>query len=134
MIKNSKLRYLIGTLLGAGAGTSLCVSVLPLALFQTQIGDEITLTYLLSRYLLPFALIWAVGGMGVARIGFPLGGGLVLGVTGLATGLFLMAMALHPAPKILAVGGITGLIYGFLGGLLLGRVLQVPPAEEPEMP
>jgi len=133
MIKNPKLRLLLGAVLSACAGMSLCLSVLPLVMFQAQIGDEVTLTYLFSKYLLHCALIWIIGGWGVTRINFPIGGGLVLAFTGLATGLFLVFAALHPTPKILLVGGVAGLIYGFLGGLLLGRVLQEPHANEEEM-
>lgn len=132
MIKNPILRAAAGAILGACASLSLCLSILPLTLHQAMVGDEATLAVLLGRYLPHAALIWAVGGWAVTRTRFVLGGGLVLGATGLATGLFLMFAALHPAPKILAVGGVTGLIYGFLGGLLLARLLSPIPAEELE--
>ncbi len=133
MIKNPILRALAGVLLGACASLSLTISILPMTLHQAGIGDETTLARLLSQYLPHAALIWAVGGWAVTRTGFAWGGGLVLGTTGLATGLFLMFAALHPAAKILAVGGVTGLIYGFLGGLLLSRLLAAPPAAEREL-
>lgn len=123
MIKNTKLRLLIGAVLGAGAGASLCLSILPTVLFQAQVGDETTLAFLFSPYVIYIALIWVVGAWAVTRTGFVLGGGLVLGLTGLASSLFLVLIALHPAVKILAVAGLTGSIYGFLGGLLLSRVL-----------
>ena len=123
MIRHPRLRALTGVVLGASAGSSLCLSILPWALFQAGIGEELTLTRLLSAYLPHVALIWAAGGWGVARVGFSLGGGAVLGVAGLAAGLFAVSAALHVAPKILLTGGVTGLVYGFLGGLLLGRIL-----------
>ncbi len=41
-----------------------------------------------------------------------------------------MFFALQPAPKILAVGGGAGLVYWFLGGLLLARLLTAPPTAE----
>ncbi len=132
MIKNPKLRLLVGVVLGACAGVSLCLSILPLVLYKAQIGDETTLAQLLSRYLLHTALIWAVGAWAALRTGFVVGGGLVLGIAGLASGLFLMFAALHPAPKILAVAGVTGLVYGFLGGMLLVRVLIDPGGTETE--
>lgn len=131
MIRNSKLRALLGVVLGACAGTSLCLSILPLTLFQAGIGDETVLAGLLVRFVPYVALIWAAGGWGVSRLGFPLGGGIVMGGAGLASGLFAVSAALHTAPKILLVGGVTGLIYGFLGGLLLGRVLR-PNADDEE--
>ncbi|MCP4291364.1 MAG: hypothetical protein GY780_05960 [bacterium] len=133
MIKNPKLRALIGTVLGACAGMSLCVSVLPLVLFQTGIGDEITLTYLLSRYVLPCMAIWAVGGWAVTRTDSIIRGGVVLSLTGLACAMMLMVLALHPAWNILLVGGVTGLVYGFLGGLLIARILEAAPPNKAEM-
>lgn len=123
MIRNPHLRALLGIVLGACAGASLCVSMLPLALYQARVGDEAVLARLLLAYLPHVALIWAAGGWGASRVAFPLGGGVVLGVAGLVSGMFAASAALHVAPKILAVGGVTGLVYGFLGGLLLGRVL-----------
>ncbi len=132
MIKNSKLRMAIGALLGACAGMSLAMGILPMVLFKARIGDETTLTYLLSRYLPHTMLLWAMGGWSVTRTRGYLGGSMVLALTGLASGLLLMFAALNPAPKILAVGGVTGLIYGFLGGLLLARVLAAPSANEAE--
>ena len=129
MIRNKVARALVGALLGACTGLSLCLSILPLTLFQAGIGDEIVLARLLSQLVVPMVVIWTVGGWAVTRTGRAIAGGLVLGATGLSSGLFAVAMALQPAPKILAVGGITGLIYGFLGGLLLGRVLS-PTADD----
>ncbi len=132
MIKNPKLRAVVGAVLGACAGMSLCLSILPLVLYKAQIGDEATLTYLFSRFLPHTILIWAIGGWSVTRTGNSLGGATVLAITGFTSGIFLMFAALHPAPKILAVGGISGLVYGFLGGLLLARVLAPPPTTETE--
>lgn len=129
MIRNSKLRVLVAVVLGATASASLCLSVLPLVMFQARIGDESTLAYLLSRFLPYLALIWAVGGWAVSRAGTTLAGGITLGIAGLASSLFLVAMALQPAPKILVVGGLTGLVYGFLGGLLLARLVAAPPVD-----
>jgi len=130
MITKSRLRLLGGMVLGACAGTSLCLSILPLVLFQAGIGDETTLARLLFPYVPHTALIWAVGAWAVSRTRITVASGLVLGSTGLASGLFLMFAALHPAPKILAVGGVTGLIYGFLGGLLLSRLLVTSSGTE----
>lgn len=120
---------LVGIVLGACAGSSLCLSVLPLTLHQARIGDEMILAGRLAGYLPHVALVWAAGGWGVARVGFPFGGGVVLGVAGLVAALFAVSSALHVAPKILLVGGVTGLVYGFLGGLLLGRILAPPGAD-----
>ncbi len=83
MIRNPKLRALVGVVLGACAAASLTLSVLPLVLFQAKIGDESTLAYLLSRFLPHMALIWAVGGWAVSRATTVLAGAVTLGITGL---------------------------------------------------
>ena len=131
MIKHPLLRALLGALLGACAGLSLCLSILPMVFHQARIGDEAALALRLSHFMPHVALIWAVGGWAVSRTRVALGAGLVLATTGLGAGLFLVFAALHPAAKILAVGGVTGLVYGFLGGLLLGRILS-PLPDDPE--
>ena len=133
MIKNPRLRALVGMALGAAAGASLCLSILPLTLYQARIGDETVLARMLMPYVPHVAMVWVAGGWGAARVGFPLGGGAVMALAGLASALFAVWSALEPGAstmtvKILAVGGLTGLVYGFLGGLLLGRVLATPGA------
>lgn len=132
MVRNPRVRLVLVVILCALAGMSLCLGILPMALSKAKIGDETVLLQLLSRFTPYVMLIWAIGGWGVFRTGFPLGSGIVLGLTGLSSGLFLVLVALHPAIKILAVGGITGLVYGFLGGLIVSRLAAAPSPEEEE--
>ncbi len=132
MVPNPRIRLLITVVLAALAGMSLCLGILPLTLSKAGIGDETVLLKLLSQFTLYVMLIWAVGGWAVFRLAFPLGSGLILGLTGLASGIFLVLVALHPAAKILAVAGVSGLVYGFLGGLMISRLAAAPSVEEEE--
>ncbi|MCP4574074.1 MAG: hypothetical protein GY838_17070 [bacterium] len=135
MIRHPLLRSLAGALLGAFAGTSLALSVLPLVLRWGGFGDDLELTRVLSSYVPHAAAICAGGGWSAARTGFPLAGGLVMAVAGLAAGLVVAAVGVGTALLALVLGGIGGLVYGFLGGLIIVRLLVPPPtfddAEEP---
>jgi len=134
MISNRFVRYATALLLGALAGVSLCISVLPLALQASGVGDELALGFYLKRYALHAALIMAVGGWSVTRVRHPLAGALVFGPAGLVTALYLATIGLGRDPRAMAAAAISGLVYGLLGGLILGRVLARPAAPPPDEP
>lgn len=122
MIRNPRIRQLLAVVLAGLAGMSFTVSVLPLTLYQAGVGDEPVLIRLLSGWLLPIMALWSVGGWGARRPPRQVAGALVLGITGAISGMLLGAVALHPGLRILGVGALTGLVYGFLGGLIIHRV------------
>ena len=128
MIHNPRFRLLLAVVLAGLAGMSFTISVLPLTLYQAGVGDEAVLIRLLSGWLLPVMAVWSVGGWGAMRMPRQVAGALVLGLTGAVTGAMLGAMALHPGLRILGVGALTGLVYGFLGGLIIHRVTAAPDA------
>jgi hypothetical protein len=133
MISNIHLRRVLGILLGGFAGVSLCVSILPMVMQMIGVGDQVAVAYRLSPYMLQTALVWAAGGWSVTRTAAPLAGSLIMGIVGLASGIILAVYGLHMEAKIVAAGAFGGLLYGFLGGLILGRILAVPsPADEDE--
>jgi len=97
-------------------------------------GDQAAVAYRLSVFFPYAALVWAAGGWSVTRTAAPLAGALVLAVVGLVSGFLLAYYGLAPEPRLLISGAFAGLLYGFLGGLILGRILSAPPpapAEEP---
>ncbi len=122
MIRNPRIRSLLAIVLAGLAGMSFCLSLLPMTLHQARVGDEFVLTRIFSGWLLPLMVIWSVGGWGVTRVPREVAGALVLGLTAAISGALLGIMALHPSLKILGVSGLTGLVYGFLGGLIIHRV------------
>lgn len=133
MIRNPLLRTLAALFLGGAAGVSLCVSVLPMILQLRGAGDASALAFYLSRYLVPSALVWAVGGVSVARVRHLQAAGIIMGLVGVVTGTGLVGLGLAPVLEYLVVGGLTGLIYGYLGGLILGRVLALPVPREDDL-
>ncbi len=130
MIKKNWFRLTLGTILGGFAGLSLTTSVLPLSLSLATGAESFFVRWTLGEYAAHSALIWAVGGWAVGKVGFPKAGALILALVGLASSLILCGIALGTDVKILVTAGLAGTFYGFIGGLLLGTVLQKPAAEE----
>jgi len=126
MIGNTYIRRALGILLGGLSGASLCLSILPLVMQMIGAGAEISVAYRLSPYLIYTALVWAAGGWSVTRTVGPLPGGLTLAIVGLVTGLLLAWFGLGHEARLLAGGAFGGLVYGFLGGLILGQILIDP--------
>ncbi|MBK8167412.1 MAG: hypothetical protein IPK64_15825 [bacterium] len=123
MVRSPFVRHALGAALGALAGTSLCLSVLPMALQVVGYGSHVAIGVYLAR-LTPFAaLVMAGGGWGVARSRHPLAAAAVFSLAGLGTGLMLTAFGLGRELRLVAVGAGAGWLYGLLGGLILGRVL-----------
>ncbi len=116
------VRQLICTFLGALAGASFCLSVLPVALQFGGAGHPDYAAMALQRHLAPCALIWAVGGWAVARAGFLKAGMIILAVVGVSTGLVLTGLSIAMVPAYLAAAGLGGLVYGLVGGMILGRI------------
>lgn len=133
MLRSHLVRQALGAALGALAGASLCLSVLPMALQLAGYGSHLAIGVYLAR-LAPFAaLVMAGGGWGVARSRHPLPAAVVFSLAGLATGLMLTSFGLGREARLVAAGAGAGWLYGLLGGLILGRVLA-PAAAAPGNP
>ncbi|MBK7670190.1 MAG: hypothetical protein IPJ24_02195 [bacterium] len=130
MLRSPVARYALGVSLGALAGASLCLSVLPMGLQMAGYGSRLALGYYLSRYIPFAALVMAAGGWGVVRSRHPLAAMAVFSLAGLGTGLMLTGVALERAPRLMAAGAAAGWVYGLLGGLVLGRILAPPVVDE----
>lgn len=132
MTQNRHVRRLLAVVLGGCAGLSFTVSVLPVALKLGNIGDQLALTRSLAPLWPWAALLWAAGGLTAVRTGAMLPAAVVLAVVGAASGALLVAFGPGVAAGPMAFGVIAGVVYGGLGGLILGRVLAPPPPEESE--
>ncbi|BCR03835.1 hypothetical protein DESUT3_09040 [Desulfuromonas versatilis] len=127
MIKQKWLRFTLGILLGGFAGLSLTSSILPAAMttFYADV-DAMFVRFSLADYAAHAVLLWAAGGWAVAKVGHSLPGAIVLGIVGLVSGVFLGYAALGTDGATLIIAGAASLLYGVVGGLMLGGVLRSP--------
>ena len=119
---NPKLRIFLSAVLGFAGGNSLSTAVFPFAtkfLFDTASFDLLGV----MRMALPIAALWAVGGVIVAaRRGIPTGL-ITMSLCGLIAGAALGVASFGMAGPWW-IGPLVGLIYGSIGGLVLGAVFN----------
>jgi MFS family permease len=129
MIIKRWLRLTLGAILGGCAGLSLTATILPLALSTAGLKDDFMVRWDLGGYAAHCVLAFAFGGWLIARIGSSRLGPLLLGGTGLLCGAVL-GMVVYPGEtEWLMFMAVAAGAYGAIGGLLLGLMLQAPPAE-----
>lgn len=128
-LKRIRLRPVAATLLGGCAGLSLTSSVLPTAMTTVGLLDSFTSRWELGGYAVYSVMVWAVGGWAVQKTGSPKAGALILGLVGVSSGTLLTAFALGTDARFLATGGLAGLLYGVIGGMILASALRNPPDE-----
>jgi len=122
VLRNPILRALLAIMLGASAGLSFATGILPLALQIAKVADQYYLARVLLAYVPYTALLWAVGGWAVQRIGHPLVGCGLMAVLGLVSGLLLVIVVLGSGPRLLIAAAVSGVFYGGLAGMILGRI------------
>lgn len=130
MFANRTLRQLIGTFLGGAAALSLSSMILPSAMAATGQTDSFWARLLISEYTSHAVLLWAVSGWWISRSGRMLTGGVLLGSVGLLTGVAAGLLVNNSQVLLLAICGGCGGFYGLTVGLLLGRLLAEPPAQQ----
>lgn len=124
MIKRRWVRLTLGVILGGAAGLSFNSSILPMAISTLGSTDSFFVRWALGEYAAYMTLLWAIGGWAVAKTGIPKAGAVILGIVGVASGLFLCYLALGTEMSLLLISAIAGGVYGLVGGALLGRILQ----------
>lgn len=130
MLRSPLARHAAGVALGALAGASLCLSVLPMGLQVAGYGSHLAIGAYLARFTPFAAAIMAAGGWGVARSRHPLHAMAVFSMAGLAAGLLLAGYGLSREARLMAAGTGAGWLYGLLGGLVIGRILAPPAADD----
>jgi hypothetical protein len=74
-------------------------------------------------------MAWAVGGWAVQRTGDKKLGAIVLGIVGLITGMVFTGVGIGTEINVLLTGGGGALLYGAIGGMIIGDALRDPPAD-----
>lgn len=127
-IMSIRFRSVGATILGAFAGLSLTSNVIPSALSLTGNMDSFSARWALGGFAVYSMMAWAVGGWAVQRTGDKKLGAIVLGSVGLISGLFFTGVGIGTEMNVLLTGGGAGLLYGAVGGMIIGDALRNPPS------
>jgi hypothetical protein len=125
-----RFRAMGATLLSSFAGLSLTANIIPSALSMTGAMDSFSARWGLGGFAVYSMMAWAVGGWAVQKTGDKKLGAVVLGAVGLATGLLFTAAGIGTEMKTLLTGGGAALLYGAIGGMIIGDALRNPPVDE----
>ncbi len=124
-----RFRAIGATLLASFAGLSLTTNIIPSAISMMGLMDSFSARWGLGGFAVYSMMAWAVGGWAVQKTGDKRMGAIVLGTVGLITGLLFTAVGIGTAPNILLAGGGAALLYGAIGGMIIGDALRDPPAD-----
>jgi hypothetical protein len=129
-VMSIRLRAVGATVLGSCAGLSLTSTIIPTAM-ETLVGiDTYAARWELGGFAVYSMLAWAVGGWAVQRSGDKRLGAIILGFVGLVTGLLFTGVGIGTATNLLLTGGGAALLYGAIGGLIIGDALRSPVVDE----
>jgi|GEM_PF-615830 hypothetical protein len=124
-----KLRSVGATLLGGCAGLSLTSNIIPSALELTGTMDSFSARWGLGGMAVYSIMAWAIGGRAAQKTGDRKLGAIILGAVGLISGLIFTGYGISTEIKTLLVGGGAALLYGAIGGMIIGDALGNPPSE-----
>ncbi|MCM2358725.1 MAG: hypothetical protein NDI77_11295 [Geobacteraceae bacterium] len=128
-IMSIRLRSIGATLLGSFAGLSLTTNVIPSALSFTGGMDSFSARWGLGGFAVYSMMAWAVGGWAVQRTGDKWLGAIILGFVGLVTGLVFTGFGIGTELNYLLTGGGAAMLYGAIGGMIIGDALRSPPMD-----
>lgn len=129
-----KLRSVGATLLGGFAGLSLTTNIIPQAMEYSGMMDSFSARWDLGGFAVYSMMAWATGGWAVQRVGEKKRGALILGFVGLITGLLFTGVGIGTQLSLLLTGGGAALLYGAIGGLIIGDALRNPPPDDGSAP
>lgn len=129
-IMSIRLRSVGATILSSFAGLSLTTTIIPSAMTMMVGMDSFSARWDLGGFAVYSMMAWAVGGWAVQRTGNKWLGALILGFVGLFTGLLFTGVGIGMQANLLLTGGGAGLLYGAVGGLIIGDALRSPDVDE----
>ena len=129
-IMSIKLRAVGATILSSFAGLSLTTTIIPTAMETMGVLDTYSARWAFGGFAVYSMMAWAVGGWAVQRSGSKWLGAIILGIVGLVTGLLFTGVGVGTEPNVLLTGGVAGLLYGAVGGLIIGDALRGPFVDE----
>jgi hypothetical protein len=129
-VMSIKLRSIGATVLSSFAGLSLTTNIIPSAMSLVLGMDSFSARWGLGGFAVYSMLAWAVGGWAVQRTGDKKLGAVILGFVGLVTGLLFTGVGIGTEMNLLLTGGGAALLYGAIGGMIIGDALRGPYVDE----
>ncbi len=121
MMQRSIFRVLLSATIMAVAGLSASTGVFPTVMSLLFSINSFEVMLLIKGFVIPLALLWAIGGGFLGWHGGAQLGVLIMGSCGAISGLILGIVALHGSIIPILVGILFGTIYGAIAGLLIGK-------------
>jgi len=125
-IMGIRFRSVGATVLGGFAGLSITSNIIPSAMEFNGLMDSFSARWGLGGFAVYSVMAWAVGGWAVQRTGSKKLGAFVLGLVGLSTGLLFTGVGIGTDINVLMTGGGAALLYGAVGGMIIGDALRDP--------
>ena len=129
IIMTAKLRTVGATLLGALAGLSLVSNIMPQAMEFAGMMDSFSARWNLGGFAVYSMIVWGIGGRAAQKSGDKKIGAIILGSVGLASGLIFTGVGIGTETSLLLTGGGAAMLYGAVGGLIIGDALRSPPVD-----
>jgi len=124
-----RFRAVGASILASFAGLSLTTNIIPSALTMMGLMDSFSARWDLGGFAVYSMMAWAVGGWAVQKTGDKRMGAIVLGIVGLITGLLFTGVGIGTQANLLLTGGAAALLYGAIGGMIIGDALRDPLAD-----
>lgn len=131
-IMSIKLRAVGAAIFSSFAGLSLTTTIIPTAMETMGVLDSFSARWDLGGFAVYSMMAWAVGGWAVQRSGNKWHGAIILGFVGLITGLLFAGVGIGTEVSVLLTGSLASLLYGAIGGLIIGDALRSHPVDETE--
>ncbi|NJC87872.1 MAG: hypothetical protein FIB02_04965 [Desulfuromonas sp.] len=129
-IMSIRLRAIGAALLSSFAGLSLTTTIIPTAMESMGVMDTFSARWDLGGFAVYSMMAWAVGGWAVQRSGDKRLGAIILGFVGLVTGLLFTGVGIGTEMSLLLTGGGAALLYGAVGGMIIGDALRSPDVDD----
>jgi len=129
LIMSIRFRSIGAIMLSSFAGLSLTATIIPSAMELSGTMGNFAARWELGGFAVYSMMAWGVGGWAVQKTGDKKMGAIILGFVGLATGLFFTGSGLGTELNLLMVGGGAALLYGAIGGMIIGDALRDPPSD-----
>lgn len=128
-IMSIRFRAIGAVLLCSFAGLSLTSNIIPSAMELFGTMDSFSARWGLGGFAVYSMMAWAVGGWAVQKTGDRKLGAIILGLVGLLTGLLFTGAGIGTDMNVLLTGGIAAMLYGAIGGMIIGDALRDPAAD-----